>query len=212
MKKIIGVLGGTFDPVHNAHLQMAMEAKQTLGLDEVRLVPCHRPPHRETPTVSSQQRLHLLSLAVSTCDGLEVDDRELYRDKASYTVDTLLSLRDELGEQVSLVFMLGTDAFAHLKTWHQWSRLRELAHLVIIARPDNTEVSDVELKQWISEADDIDIIGQQAAGGLIMLKQSLLAVSATDIRQQLSNGEEVGDLPLLVANYIKEQGLYKKAF
>lgn len=212
MKKIIGILGGTFDPVHNAHLQMAMEAKQTLGLDEVRLVPCHRPPHRETPTVSSQQRLHLLSLAVSTCDGLEVDDRELYRDKASYTVDTLLSLRDELGEQVSLVFMLGTDAFAHLKTWHQWSRLRELAHLVIIARPDNTEVSDVELKQWISEADDIDIIGQQAAGGLIMLKQSLLAVSATDIRQQLSNGEEVGDLPLLVANYIKEQGLYKKAF
>jgi nicotinate-nucleotide adenylyltransferase len=191
---------------------MAIEARECLGLDEVRLIPCHRPPHRDAPTVDSFQRLHLLSLAISGHEGLLVDDRELMRDTASYTVDTLISLRTELGADLSIVLMLGVDAFVHLTTWHQWQRLRELAHIAVIARPNSPAIIDEELKQWLSQADDHNIVHQQATGGVLMLTQSLLPISATTIRQQLKNGEEVTDLPSQVAKYISEQGFYKKHF
>jgi nicotinate-nucleotide adenylyltransferase len=212
VRQTIGVFGGTFDPVHNGHIQMAVEARESLSLDEVRLIPCHRPPHREAPSVDSLQRLHLLSLAISGHQGLLVDDRELRRDTASYTVDTLISLRAELGAELSIVLMLGMDAFAHLTTWHQWQRLRELAHIAVIARPNSSAIVDGELKQWLSQVDDHSIVHQQAAGGVLMLTQSLLPISATAIRQQLKNGEEVTDLPPQVVEYINAQGFYKNHF
>jgi nicotinate-nucleotide adenylyltransferase len=207
--KRIGVFGGTFDPVHNAHIQMAVEAKQALSLDEVRLIPCHKPPHRDTPAATSEQRLALLQLAVTGCEGLVVDDREIRRDTASYTIDTLLSLRQELGDQVSIVFLLGMDAFVQLHTWHRWQALRDLAHIAVMSRPNSAQVKDAVLQEWVNTADDTSIVGRQAAGGLTLLSQSLLAVSATGIRQQLSEYVIPTELPLAVAQYIKEQGLYQ---
>ncbi len=212
IERAIGVFGGTFDPVHKGHIQMALEAKQHLGLEEVRLIPCHCPPHRDTPTVNSEQRLHLLSLAATGHRGLVVDDRELRRDGASYTVDTLASLRQELDEQHSLVFILGMDAFVHLKHWHQWERLRELAHLVVLERPNSPLVSDSELRSWLANADSPEAIYERQSGALVMLRQSLLPISATQIRQQLSCGDAASDLPESVARYINEQGLYKSPF
>ncbi len=207
--KRIGILGGTFDPVHNAHIQMAVEAKQALHLDEVRLIPCHKPPHRDVPAATSAQRLSLLKLAIEEQDGLRVDDREIQRDTASYTVDTLLSLRQELGDQVSLVFLLGTDAFVQMHTWHRWQALRDLAHIAVMSRPDSAQVTHTTLKEWVNTADTPSVIDTQAAGGFIMLSQSLLAISATDIRQQLSQQLIPTELPATVAQYIQEQGLYQ---
>jgi nicotinate-nucleotide adenylyltransferase len=195
----IGVFGGTFDPVHNGHLQMAIETKKTLGLDEVRLVPCHRPPHRDCPLLSSQQRLQLLSLAVAEHEGLLVDDRELRRDQPSYTVDTLRSLRQELGDTVSVVLILGMDAFASLTSWSRWQEIRQLAHIAVL------------LQEWIAHADAQNIVDQQAAGGFMILTQSLLAISATQIRQQLMHNEPSVDIPKVVAQYIEEQGFYQQA-
>jgi nicotinate-nucleotide adenylyltransferase len=207
----IGVFGGTFDPVHNGHLQMAIETKKTLGLDEVRLVPCHRPPHRDCPLLSSQQRLQLLSLAVAEHEGLLVDDRELRRDQPSYTVDTLRSLRQELGDTVSVVLILGMDAFASLTSWSRWQEIRQLAHIAVFARPDTNHPSDQILQEWIAHADAQNIVGQQAAGGFMILTQSLLAISATQIRQQLMHNEPSVDIPKVVAQYIEEQGFYQQA-
>ena len=135
MRKKIGVFGGTFDPIHIGHLRMALELKEQLGLDEMRLLPCHQPPHRDAPQVSSAQRAEMLRIALHDCPELQLDERELRRDKPSYTYDTLMELRAELGDDVSLVLCMGADAFSGLPNWYCWQELIRLAHLVVIARP-----------------------------------------------------------------------------
>src|SRR5690606_15909888 len=116
----IGLLGGTFNPVHIGHLRAALEVVEFLRLDELRLVPSARPPHRETPQVSAEQRLAMVALAVADEPALSVDDRELRRDKPSYTVDTLESLRAELAADDQVFLLLGWDAFCGLPSWHRW--------------------------------------------------------------------------------------------
>ena len=129
--KAVGVFGGTFDPVHKGHIQMALEAKKQLDLEEIRLIPCHVPPHREQPVLNSACRLQLLQLAVSGIAGIVIDDRELFREGPSFTVDTLKALRNELtserGDEVSLVLILGADAYARLNTWERWQEIPALA-------------------------------------------------------------------------------------
>lgn len=205
----VGIFGGTFDPVHNGHLQMAVEAQRSLGLDQVRLVPCHIPPHRSTPNLSGAQRLKLLKLAVEDYSGLIVDDRELRSHQTSYTVDTLLSFRQEFGDKASLVLMVGMDAFAHLTSWNRWQQLRNLAHIAVIARPESSEPEAFVLKQWLTELDSVDIFDRQASGGFMLLKQSLLPISSTQIREKLAAGQRVDDLPLKVTDYIKQHHWYQ---
>lgn len=206
--KVIGIFGGTFDPVHNGHLQMAVEAKQSLSLDEVRLIPCHQPPHRDMPTLTSLQRLHLLSLAIREYEGLVVDDRELQQDQTSYTIKTLHLLREEFGDQASLVLMMGADAFSGLDTWYQWQSLRELAHIVVMSRPDSPLPTNETLLSWMQEPDESNIVHDQPAGGLILLTQSLLPISSTQVRAELKKGKGSQQIPESVARYIKEQRLY----
>ena len=123
MRKTLGLFGGTFDPIHIGHLRMALELKQQLALDEMRLVPCHRPPHRGQPNASSQERVDMLALALKDCPELVVDTREVNRDRPSYTVETLRELRAELGSELSLVLCMGADAFAGLASWFCWPSL-----------------------------------------------------------------------------------------
>ncbi len=206
--KVIGIFGGTFDPVHNGHLQMAVEAKQSLSLDEVRLIPCHQPPHRDMPTLTSLQRLHLLSLAIREYEGLVVDDRELQQDQTSYTIKTLHLLREEFGDQASLVLMMGADAFSGLDTWYQWQSLRELAHIVVMSRPDSPLPTNETLLSWMQEPDERNIVHDQPAGGFVLLQQSLLPISSTQVRAELKKGRGSQQIPESVARYIKEQRLY----
>lgn len=181
----IGILGGTFDPVHQAHLQMAAEAKANLNLESLKLVPCYQPPHRHQPLFTPQQRLALLEIAVQPYDGLVVDDREFHRKGNSYTVDTLQELREEVGAQQSLVFLLGMDAYSQLDQWYQWETLRELAHIVVMHRPQALGPVEGILAEWLANADDKVVVHQQPAGGFVVLEQSLLSVSATQIRAAL---------------------------
>ena len=116
-RRTLGLFGGTFDPVHNGHLRMALELKQRLQLDEMRLLPCHQPPHKDAPERSSEHRAHMVSLALEACSELTCDTRELLADKPSYTIDTLEQLRAELGNEVSLCWCVGMDSLVNLSSW-----------------------------------------------------------------------------------------------
>ncbi|MDP3334956.1 MAG: nicotinate-nucleotide adenylyltransferase, partial [Methylococcaceae bacterium] len=131
---MIGIFGGTFDPVHYGHLRSALEVKELFGLDEVRLIPCYQPPHRDQPKASATMRLQMLQQAINHEPGLIVDSRELDRAGPSYMVDTLKSLREEFSEQTLLLF-IGSDAFENLTRWHRWQQLFAYAHLVVLTRP-----------------------------------------------------------------------------
>lgn len=210
-RKKIGIFGGTFDPIHIGHLRMALELKQQLGLDEMYLLPCHQPPHRDAPQVSSEQRAEMLRIALQDCPELQLDERELQRAKPSYTYDTLLELRAELGGEVSLVLCMGEDAFAGLPNWYCWQELIQLAHIVVIARPgwsipDSGEARNL-LNKHLREAANLD---NAPAGSIVLQSPRLLPISATEIRQQVQAGKSAQFLvPDAVWNYIKAKQLYR---
>ena len=210
MRKTLGLFGGTFDPIHIGHLRMALELKQQLALDEMRLVPCHRPPHRGQPNASSQERVDMLALALKDCPELVVDTREVNRDRPSYTVETLRELRAELGSDLSLVLCMGADAFAGLASWFCWQELIQLAHIVVVARP-GWELPQVgEVADLCREhAQDAIYLTREACGGVLVQTLRLLPVSATEIREQIREGESAQFLvPDAVWNYINAKQLY----
>ena len=215
-RRKIGIFGGTFDPVHIGHLRMALELKEQLGLDEMRLLPCHQPPHRDAPQVSSAQRAEMLRIALQDCPELQLDERELQRDKPSYTYDTLLELRAELGSEVSLVLCMGEDAFAGLPNWYCWQELIRLAHIVVISRPgwaipDSGEARDLLNKhQREPKSLSHEPFDDEPAGSIVLQSPRLLPISATEIRQQIQAGGSAQFLvPDAVWNYIKAKQLYR---
>ena len=209
--KTLGIFGGTFDPIHLAHLRLALELKQHLGLDEMRLLPCHQPPHRAAPGVDSEQRAAMAQLAVANCPALTVDTRELRRDSASYTVDTLRELRRELGDQVSLCLAMGMDSLVNLHTWERWQELPSLAHLVVAARPGWSPPEQGPVAALLDHYQaDKTALARQACGTIVVETLRLLPISASDIRAQLSAGESPQFLlPESVWAYICEHGLYQ---
>ena len=211
-RALIGLFGGTFDPVHIGHVQSARELKQLLQLDELRLLPCHRPPHRATPGVSSDARLAMVELAVADEPGLSVDGRELSRDAISYTVDTLSELRSELGDQPALCLIMGTDAFAGLTQWHRWSALLAMAHIIVMARPDSVMPNDEELAALLAERriNNPDLLSDQPAGHILLVSLTAYPVSATSIRRLIAKGDSVeSQLAPAVLDYIEQHQLYR---
>jgi len=209
MAELIGILGGTFDPVHFGHLRPALDVIEQLGLDRVHLIPSARPPHREQPQATPEQRLTMLQLAVKNNPQFVVDDRELHREGASYTVDTLLSLREEYPDS-SLYLMLGTDAFSYIQTWHRWDELLNLAHIVVMQRPDETLEMSPELNEWYQQHLALDNESNNIAGAIFPVKVTQLAISATEIRSKLSQGLSPQFLlPDAVIQLIGILGLYK---
>ena len=211
MRKCIGFFGGTFDPIHLGHLRLALELKQQLALDEMRLLPCYIPPHRASPSVDAQQRLAMLQLALNDCAELRWDARELHREKPSYTYDTLCELRAEFGTDVSLSWCMGMDSFATLDSWHHWQDLIGLAHLVVVARPGwEMPVTGPVAELIAQHRADASGIRTEAAGNLVILEQRLLPISATEIRAQIRANESPQFLvPDAVWNYIRAHGLYR---
>lgn len=211
MRKTLGIFGGTFDPIHIGHLRMALEIKQQLQLDEMRLMPCYLPPHRPAPGATADERVAMLTLAVQDCADLVIDKRELQRDKPSYTYDTLCELRAELGADPSLCLCMGMDSFVTLDSWHNWAQLLHLANIVVVARPgwflpESGAVADLlNLHRRHSDA-----IVQQAAGVIVVLEQRLLPISATDIRAQIRAGHSPQFLvPDAVWSYMRSHQLYQ---
>ena len=209
---LVAVLGGTFNPIHNGHLHSAKELKTVLGADELRFIPCHRPPHREQPDVSSQQRLAMVELALTGQEGLVVDDRELKRDQLSYTIDTLSCLRKELGDDVALCWVMGTDAVANIDSWHRWQEILDFAHVVVMARPGESLPETGAVAQWLAEHQVSSVIDvkTQKKGKVLLLNLTPYPVSSTEIRKKIQAGEAVEQLlPSSVLNYIQTHKLYQ---
>lgn len=213
----LGVLGGTFNPVHVAHLRLAQEMAQGLGLAGVRFIPAGNPPHRHAPKVDARHRLEMVRLATAGNPLFEVDDREVRRQGLSYTFDTLTELRADLGDQ-PLCLLMGADAFSALTTWHRWVELFGLAHVVIAHRPgypigEMQVALPAPLRQAYLERLGT---GSQAlrlapAGTILTREITALDVSATAIRAGLAAGASPRYLvPDPVLEYIGRNALYKE--
>lgn len=211
----IGMLGGTFDPIHLGHLRSAVELQEALQLHQLHMIPAQQPPLRDRPQVSAQERLALLKLGIGDTPGLFADDRELRRDGPSYSVDTLIELRAEVGDQARLVMIIGFDAFLRLTQWYQPERLFTLAHLVVIARPGYNQSIPAPLMELVGprEVDSVETLMQRPFGNYLMLElPSLMAISATYIRQRLATGKSVRYLlPESVEKAIRHHRLYQQS-
>ena len=148
--KTIGIFGGTFDPVHYGHLRTAFELQQAVNLDEVRFIPCGDPPHKNITIANAKQRLEMVELAIRDQSGFVADDREIRRVGASYTVDTLASLREEFPD-ASLCLILGMDAFLGIPQWHQWRQLLNLANIIVAHRPGWRKPTDGRLREILMD-------------------------------------------------------------
>lgn len=215
----IALFGGTFDPVHFGHLRMALELRQALGFDEMRLVPSHQPRHRRGPGASPQHRRQMLALALRDCDELQLDERELNRAGPTFTVDTLQELRGELGAEVSISFCMGLDSLLTLPSWHRWERLLELAHLVVVKRPGwqlpqrDSGGAEAEVAELIERCGGTQThLHSEAGGRLVIREQTLLPISATHIRHLIGRGQSPRFLlPAAVLQYIEDNQLYREA-
>ena len=207
----IGVLGGTFDPVHIGHLRGGLEVAELMQLDELRLTPNARPPHRDTPQVSALDRLAMVECAVAGVATLVVDSRELQRDTPSYTIDTLELMRAELAADDQLFLLLGWDAFCGLPMWHRWEELLQHCHILVLQRPDADSEPPDALRNLLAARSVSDPLALKGPGGQIaFVWQTPLAVSATQIRQLLASGKSVRYLvPDAVLAYIDAHGLYR---
>ncbi|MEK7191528.1 MAG: nicotinate-nucleotide adenylyltransferase [Pseudomonadota bacterium] len=204
----IGLLGGTFDPIHYGHLRPAQAAQRALTLGEIRVVPAADPPHRRPPVATAAQRLHMAELAVRDFPGFRVDDREVRRGGPSYTVLTLESLRAELGRR-PLCLLIGVDAFRDIETWHQWTRLPELAHLVVMQRPGWTFPDPLPAWALPRLSRDARELTGQTAGRVYFQTAAPQDISATRLRAAIGRGESVeGQLPSAVWDYIRQNRIY----
>ncbi|MBU0601347.1 MAG: nicotinate-nucleotide adenylyltransferase [Gammaproteobacteria bacterium] len=210
----LGLFGGTFDPVHIGHLRLAEEARESLRLGRVRWIPAGQPWHRAAPQTSPAHRLEMVRRAVAPNPCFEVDAREVASGRPSYTVNTLLALRAELGGDLPLVLILGADAFGKLHTWHRWQELFGLAHIGLATRAGQSVDAgtlDAALACELAarQRDEAQALREAPAGVIVRFDMTPLAVSATDIRARLARGASCRYLaPAAVLDYISHHRLY----
>ena len=191
MKPLLGILGGTFDPVHFGHLRPALDVMQALDLEQVRFLPNSIPPHREQPWLDAATRQSLLELALLDMPGFELDCRELEREGKSYMVDTLASLHEDFPDH-HLCLILGMDAFAGLHQWYQWQRILEQCHIVVTGRPGFEWPSAPELQALEdSRSSDVNELKRVSTGRILLQSVTQLDISASEIRKQLQAGLDI---------------------
>lgn len=190
IERTIGVLGGTFDPIHFGHLRTALELLERLSLNEVRFIPCRQPPHRDAPATPAALRLRMVEAAIAGQAGFVADGRELARSGPSYTVDTLIDLRAEQPD-AALCLLLGMDAFLGLQTWDRWQQLFDLAHIVVAHRPGWPVPRVGPLGNLIRErrTETARDLHETRAGRIHVEAVTQLEISATELRNGIRAGE-----------------------
>jgi len=213
-RRLVGLLGGTFDPIHYGHLRMAEQLADALKLDEIRFIPSANPPHRQSPQTSAADRCEMVRLAIAGNPRFVLDDRELLRAGASYTIDTLLSLRAELGNNTALCLIMGSDAFIEFDSWHRWDEIPELCHLVLVERP-NVQMSEAlrpALQSLLREryTDQPAELAEKTAGRIMIQRITALDISATAIREDFRTQRSPRYLlPDSVVDFIQGHQLYR---
>lgn len=210
---LIGLLGGTFNPIHYGHLRMAQELGDAIELSEVRFIPSANPPHKTRPEVSAQDRAAMVKLAIENNPLFKLDTRELERSGASYTIDTLTSLRDELGSSVALCLFMGSDAFTKLDTWHRWTALLDYCHIILVERPSTAKNKLPEALNTLLHdcyTENVKDLSNKNSGYIHMQKVTALDISSTALRQHLKSMQSVRYLlPDAVLQYIQQHKLYQ---
>ncbi len=214
----VGLFGGTFDPIHLGHLRLAEEMGAALGCSEVRFLPAGTPPHRHPPQASATARRDMVALAITDNPHFSLDEREINRRDPCFMVDTLTTIRAEVGAYIPLVLFLGSDAFMGLTTWHRWAELFNLAHLAVAHRPGfgpqtwDDSLPDAlrhEIDQRLSERPaDLEIT---PAGHIYLHAITQMDIAARRIRAACRKGDSVRYLvPDPVRAYLNQHELYRQ--
>lgn len=212
-----GILGGSFNPIHLAHLRAAEEVREAEALDEVRLVPAALPPHKEAATlVTAAHRRRMVELAIADVPGFVLSTLELERPGPSYSIDTLRALRAQLGDAARLVFIVGRDAFRDLHTWKEHARIFELCDVVVVTRPPaDAPLALEEIPLAARESfwyQSISGAFRHRSGHVLKLQRiTALDISAASIRARLASERSIRFLvPPAVEQYIAAHGLYRQ--
>jgi nicotinate-nucleotide adenylyltransferase len=208
--KPIGVFGGTFDPIHYGHLRTAFEMLQALRLHEVRFIPCGDPPHRGMTFADAELRFRMVDVAIAGQDGFVSDNRELRRQGPSYSVDTLVGLREEFPDR-SLGLIVGMDAFLGLTKWHRWDEILNFAHIVVAHRPGWKAPDIGPLGELVSEhgTHRVDDLHESTHGLIHIHAVTQLEIASTEIRDLVAAGRDPRFLtPDKVREVIKESKTY----
>ena len=207
----IGIMGGTFDPVHWGHLEAAFAAETALKLQRLLLVTARVPPHREPPQASSYHRFAMAALAVAGRSGWRATDLELRHDAQSYTADTLRMFHDRGYAASELYFIIGADAFAEIQSWKDYPQVLEYAHFAVVSRPGHP-VGDLPHRlPLLAErmvAPPLDAISNIDTM-IVLLDAPTSSVSATEVRERRARGESIAGLvPDPIRKHIEQHGLY----
>ena len=207
---IVGLLGGTFDPIHHGHLDVARAARRALALDDVWFVPARHPPHRTRPVASAAHRFAMTALAAPGEPGMRVCDAEMDTEGPSFTIDTLDRIEAQQPSLAgSLVFITGADTFREIRTWRRWQDLLGRCHFAVVSRT-GCRAGDLraflpELARHMHDAP----CTVTPSPGIFLIDAATTDVSSTHVRQTLAAGNRVsGLLPEIVAEYAVRHGLY----
>lgn len=213
MNKLVGLFGGTFDPVHLGHTRVAENLLKALPFSEIQFIPCNLPPHRTTPIASSADRLAMLKLATEKESRFSVNDIEIKRSGISYTIDTLKTLRSQF-PSTTFALILSTDTLGTFNTWHNWQKILDYCHLIIVNRPNYALPQTPWVQEFLSQhqIQDPTVLTQLPAGKIFFTSLTETPISATDLRTYLSEknySNASSYLSPFVLNYIQTRSLYR---
>ena len=210
ISKLIGVFGGTFDPVHNGHTKIIQNLLELLPFDEIKVIPNGQPPHR-TSVCSNNDRLEMVNLAFKGINQISVDEREIHREGPSYAIHTAREILEEY-HQDNIIWIMGSDAFSEIDTWFEWEDFLNIINILVMARP-GSEIDSIStagtliLERQTSNIDDLSY----GAGKILIFDIDPINISSTQVRSNLAAGETVNELILEdVSDYIDSGKLYTK--
>jgi nicotinate-nucleotide adenylyltransferase len=212
-KKNIVIMGGTFDPIHNGHIETARETAIWLNVDKLFLLPAHIPPHKNSTTANALHRETMVRIVCQQNPLFQLDNRELKRQSSSYTVTSLQEIKQEQPDS-TIFFIIGMDSLLNFTTWHQWKKILTLCHIVVNIRP-GYELNEINMatKQLLQthQIQDLKEIKQQETGKIIFHQNQSLNISSSEIRQHLlENKYNNKQLPKCIHNYIIQENLYQE--
>ncbi|MGS0535113.1 nicotinate-nucleotide adenylyltransferase [Pseudoalteromonas sp. SaAl2] len=183
---MIALFGGTFDPVHLGHLNMAQQCVEHLKLSQLRFMPCAIPAHKAQPGISNAHRIAMLEAAIAPFPSFSLDLRELKRKGPSYSLLSLQELRSEYPNE-PILFLIGLDSFNTLDKWFEWQAITQLCHIVVYQRPNQTTNLSAQLQQYQTNAQttSLDTLHTELAGRLYFLPGQVMDVASSDIRQKI---------------------------
>lgn len=218
----IGLFGGTFNPIHRGHEQVAKDVLEQFGLDHIYVIPCALPPHKTEGTLASaSDRLEMIQRALQHQCAVTVSDIEIRRCGISYTIDTVVDFRDRYSDQVTFFFMVGMDAFLEIHTWKSFHQLFELTAFILMTRPEihgsQTSLHSIALdytRRHLSRryalAEDGGALIHPEMGTIYLASVTPVAIGSTQIRSMIRKGESIHAwVHPAVSDYIDEKGLYR---